>query len=72
MAEKKRVHETEMMALTSLRLMLGDVPALDPDGWHKAGQKLQKLDPKMEGTVKRLIEHFKDEKFWSDNFSRQS
>ena len=62
MAEKKHVYETEVMAVPPLYLVIGDVPVPDPDWRHKAGQKQQKLDPEMEVTVKRLIEHLKDEK----------
>jgi len=71
MAEKKHVHEAKMMTPPSLRLVLGDVPVPDPVGWRKAGQKRQKLDLEMESTVKRLIAHLKDEKFWRDDFSCQ-
>jgi len=59
--DKKRVYEVEMMALPPLRMVLGDVPVPDPDGRRKTGQKRQKLDPEIEGTVKRLIAHLKDE-----------
>jgi hypothetical protein len=62
MAEKKHMYEAEVMALPPLRMELGDVPVPDPDGRRKADQKQQKLDPEMEGTVRRLIEHLKDEK----------
>jgi hypothetical protein len=62
MGEKKRVYEAEVMALPPLRMVLGDVPVPDPYGWRKGGQKRQKLDPDMEGTVKRMITHLKDEK----------
>jgi hypothetical protein len=62
MAEKKHVNEAEEMALSLLHLVLGDVPVTNPDGWRKARQERQKLDPEMEGTVKRLIAHLKDEK----------
>ncbi len=62
MAEKKHVYEAEVMAMPPLRMVLSDVPVPDPDGQHKTGQKQPKLDPEMEGTVKRLIAHLKDEK----------
>ncbi|HEY5269409.1 MAG TPA: hypothetical protein VII97_03675 [Anaerolineales bacterium] len=62
MTEKKRVNEAEGMALSPLHLVLGDVPVPNPDGRRKACQERQKLDPEMEGTVKRLIAHLKDEK----------
>jgi hypothetical protein len=62
MAEKKRVYEAQVMNLPPLRLVLGDVPVPDPAGLHKSGKERQKLDPEMEGTVKRLIAHLKDDK----------
>jgi hypothetical protein len=62
MAEKKRVYEAQVMALPPLRLVLGDVPVPDPAGLRKSGQEMQKLDTEMEGTVKRLIAHLKDDK----------
>ncbi|MCX6035994.1 MAG: hypothetical protein NTV38_13645 [Chloroflexi bacterium] len=62
MADKKRVNEAEEMALSPLDLVMGDVPVSYPDGRRKAYQERQKLDPEMEGTVKRLIAHLKDEK----------
>ena len=62
MAEKKHKYEADVMALPPLRLVLGDVPVPDPDGRRKAGRKQRKLDPKMEGTIRRLIAHLKDEK----------
>ena len=62
MAEKKRGYVAEMMALSPLRMMLGDMSGPDPDGRHKGGLKRLKLDHEMENTVKRLIAHLKDEK----------
>lgn len=62
MAERKRVRVAEMMALSPLSMVLGDKPGPDPDGPHKAGLKRLILDSEMEGTVKRLIAHLKDEK----------
>jgi hypothetical protein len=62
MAEKKRLYEAEVMALPPLRLVLGDVPVPDPDWRRNANQKPQMPDPKLEGPVKRLIAHLKDDK----------
>ncbi len=62
MAEKKQMLEAEAMALPPLRMVLGDMPFPDPDWRYKTEQKPQKLDLSMEGTVKRLIAHLKDEK----------
>ncbi len=61
MAEKKRMYEAEVMALPPLRLVLGDVPVPDPDGRRRTGQKRREPSPELEGTVKRLIAHLKDE-----------
>jgi hypothetical protein len=57
MAEKKRVYETDVMALPPLRLVLGDVPAPDPDGRHP--NKKRKLSKQEEETVRKLIAHLK-------------
>jgi hypothetical protein len=62
MAEKKRVYEAQVMNLPPLRLVLGDVPVPDPAGLRKSGKEQRKLDSEMEGTVKRLIAHLKDDK----------
>ena len=62
MAEKKYVYETEVTSLPPLRLMLGDVPVSDPEEWRNSTQRKQKLNPEMEGTVKRLIAYLKDNK----------
>jgi hypothetical protein len=62
MAEKKRESEAQVMALPPIRMVLGDVSFPDPNGRYKTGEKQQKLDPEMEGIVKRLIAHLKDEK----------
>ncbi|HEX7541425.1 MAG TPA: hypothetical protein VF352_04775 [Anaerolineales bacterium] len=62
MAEKKRESESQVMSLPPLHIVLGDVSFPDPDGRYKTAEKQQKLDPDMEGIVKRLIAHLKDEK----------
>jgi hypothetical protein len=62
MVEKKHMYESEVMSLPPLRLVLGDVPVPDPNGRRTTSQNQQNLDPRMEGTVKRLIAHLKDEK----------
>jgi hypothetical protein len=59
MAEKKRVYESDVMALPPLRLVLGDVPSPDPDGRRKAQNK-QKANREIESTVKKLIAHLKE------------
>ena len=64
MAEKKHMHryETDVMALPPLRMMLGEVPIPDPDGRRKSNLKRQEMAPELEGSIKRLIAHLKDEK----------
>jgi hypothetical protein len=62
MAENKYASERENMTRQPVRLVQGNIPALDPDSRQNPGQNWQKLDPRMEGTVKRLIAHLKDEK----------
>ena len=61
MAEKKHGYKDEEMILSPMRLVMGDGSVLDPAGIRNDGQKRQILDPKMEGAVKRLIAHLKDE-----------
>jgi hypothetical protein len=61
MAEKKRMYESDVMALPPLRLVLGDIPAPDPDGRRKLKGK-QEPDHEMEVTVKKLIAHLKENK----------
>jgi hypothetical protein len=60
MADKKHVYEAKVMGLPPLRLVLGDIPVPATERHHQAGQKQQKMDRKMEGTVKRLIAHLKE------------
>lgn len=62
MADKKQISEAEIIASPPLHMVLGDMPFQDPDWRCKTDQKPRKLDPSMEGTVKRLIAHLKDEK----------
>lgn len=59
MAEKKRVYESDVMALPPLRLVLGDIPSPDPADRRKAQGK-QKPEHEMEATVKKLIAHLKE------------
>jgi hypothetical protein len=55
MDEKKRVYESEVMALPPLRLVIGDVPNPDPDKRNRSNQLMRKSNREMEGTVKRII-----------------
>ena len=71
MTDKNRVYDLEVMDLPSLRLVPREMLLSDPDAQHTAGHKLLKIDPEMESTVKRLIAHLKDEKFWREDFSHQ-
>jgi len=60
MTDKKRIYESEVMALPPLRMVLGEVPTPDPEqrkGDHPA------LKPReMENAVKRIIAHLKEQK----------
>jgi hypothetical protein len=62
MTDKKHVYESQVITLPPLRLVLGEVPVPDPVGIHKPGREQQNLSSQMEGTVKRLIAHLKDDK----------
>lgn len=58
MAEKKHVYETDVMALPPLRLVLGDIPAPDPESRRK--NKSQVLSKQEQETIKKLIAHLKE------------
>lgn len=59
MAEKKRVYESDVLALPPLRLVLGEIPAPDPNRRRKVQGKRQP-EGEMEVTVKKLIAHLKE------------
>jgi len=61
MDEKKRVYDSEVMALPPLRLVIGDVPNPDPDRRNKVNQLFRKSNREIEGTVKRIIAHLEEE-----------
>ena len=61
MDEKKRVYESEVMALPPLRLVIGDVPNPDPDKRNRSNQLMRKSNHEMEGTVKRIIAHLEED-----------
>ncbi len=60
MIEKKRIYESEVMALPPLRLVLGDIPSPDPEGFRRKSQNGQVPGQVMETTVKKLIAHLKE------------
>jgi hypothetical protein len=61
MASKKRVYESDVMALPPLRMVLGEVPEPDPGGKKKNARKADKIDDReMESMVKRLIAHLRE------------
>ncbi len=60
MTEKKHIYESEVMALPPLRMVLGDIPAPDPEKQYQVDWKHPKTRREMEGTVKRLIAHLKE------------
>lgn len=59
MAEKKRVYESNVMTLPSLRLVLGEVPSPDPVQRRKP-LHLQKQEYEMEMNIKKLIAHLNE------------
>ena len=61
MDEKKRVYDSEVMDLPSLRLVIGDVPNPDPDKRNIFSQLLLKSNREIEGTVKRIITHLEED-----------
>jgi len=62
MDEKKRVYNSDVMALPPLRLVIGDIPNPDPDKRNRSGQLMRKSNREIEGTtVKRIIAHLEEE-----------
>ena len=61
MNEKKRVYDSEVMALPPLRLVIGDVPSPDPDRRNRSNQNLRKSNHEIKGTVKRIIAHLEED-----------
>ena len=61
MEEKKRVYDSEVMALPPLRLVIGDVPNTDPDRRNRSNQLLRKSNREIEGTIKRIIAHLEED-----------
>jgi hypothetical protein len=58
MSDKKRVYESDVMALPPLRLVLGDIPIPDPDRRPQTNQKNHTPDLfERKVTVKRIITH---------------
>ncbi|MGD0611773.1 MAG: hypothetical protein ABSB41_09685 [Anaerolineales bacterium] len=61
MAEEKHVYESEVIALPPLRMVLGEVPAPDPE--RQTRRHPQPTSPhEIEVTVKRLIAHLEEKK----------
>ncbi len=60
MPDKKQVYDLDVMALPPLRLVLGDIPVPDPEKQFQKNSKPQIDRQEMEGTVKRLIAHLKE------------
>jgi hypothetical protein len=61
MDEKKRVYDSEVMALPPLRLVIGDIPNPDPDRRFRSNQPMRKSNLEIESTVKRIIAHLEEE-----------
>ncbi len=60
MTDKKHVYNVDVMALPPLRMVLGDIPVPDPEKQFQVNRKQQTPSREMEGTVKRLIAHLKE------------
>jgi len=60
MPEKKRVFESEVIALPPIKMVLGEVPSPDAERIRKPGERLPKPSRAMENAVQRLIMHLKD------------
>jgi len=61
MHEKKRFREAEIISLPPLRMMLGESNIPNNARIYNTDDGDQKLNPELEGTVKRLIAYFEDE-----------
>jgi hypothetical protein len=61
MDEKKRVYDSDVMALPPLRLVIGDVPNPDPDRRNRSNLQTLKTNREIVGTVKRLITHLEED-----------
>jgi hypothetical protein len=62
MLEKDHVNQVEVMVRPTQYLGQGSGIVPDPLNQQLVDQNMQKLEIKMESTVKRLIAHFKDNK----------
>lgn len=60
MIDEKHAYEAVALDLPILRLMASSMTFTETDWQHQTMHKPQKPDRKMEGTVKRLIEHLKE------------
>ena len=61
MDEKKRVYDSEVMDLPSLRFVIVDFPNPEPDKRNIFSQLLLKSNREIEGTVKRIITHLEED-----------
>ena len=61
MDDKKRVYDSEVMALPPLRLVIGDIPSPDPERRNGSNQSMRNPKREIEGTVKRIIAHLEEE-----------
>jgi len=60
MSEKKRVYESDVIALPPLKLVLGEVPAADPDRRAPDGRRRgEKRPEQQEEVVQRIIRRLK-------------
>ncbi len=62
MDAKKRIYETDVMALPPLRMALCEIPARDEEGQRKPDRRTQEAHREMEKMLKRAITYIQDER----------
>ncbi len=60
MTEKKKIYQSEAMALPPLKMVLGDLPEPDPGEGYHPFRAMGVKDEEARGMVKKLIGRIKD------------
>lgn len=60
MAEKKKIYQTETMALPPLKMVLGELPEPDPGEGYRPFRAMGVKDEEARGMVRKLIGRIKD------------
>lgn len=60
MANKKRVYQSDVMALPPIKMVLGDIPSPDPERTRKPNAKPGKPSRELENAIQRLIVYLKE------------